>query len=139
MEKTILIVDDEKEAHELIKLHLMNLNVKIYSAYNGAEGIRLYKELMISGKKPDLVIIDLNLSGSKKLRDVIKQIRGEKIDGVKTTKEILRMDANANIIGFTAYANLEWGKKLKEAGAKEVYWKKMGFEDFVKKIIQILM
>ncbi|HEC88399.1 MAG TPA: response regulator, partial [Thermoplasmata archaeon] len=61
--KIILVIDDEKEIPELIKLYLSDLNVEIYSAYDGVEGVKLYKELMMKKKKPDLVVMDLNLSG----------------------------------------------------------------------------
>jgi len=94
--------------------------------------------LMERGKKPDLVIMDLNLSGSKKIEDIVKQMNGEEMDGVKTTQKIINIDPDANIIGFTAFADLEWGQKLKEIGAKEVLSRSVGFEEFAKKVEEIL-
>ena len=67
---------------------------------------------MGEGKKPDLVIMGLNLSGSKEIEDVIRQMKGEEMDGVEATQKIIDIDPDANIIGFTAFADLEWGKKL---------------------------
>ena len=138
MKKSILIVDDEKEMHELIVEYLSPLNIEIYHAYNGEEGVRLYKELMEKGRKPDLVIMDLNLSGSRKLSDMIKQFKGEEMDGVKATQEIMKIDSKANIVGFTAYAHLEWGKRLKEIGAREVFGREIGFDGFTKKVANFL-
>ncbi|KAA0001307.1 MAG: response regulator [Thermoplasmata archaeon] len=138
MKKLILVVDDEKEIHELIVEYLSPLNAEIYHAYNGKEGVELYKELMVKGRKPDLVIMDLNLSGSRKLTDMIKQFKGEEMDGVKTAQEIMKIDPQANIVGFTAYAHLEWGERLKETGAKEVFGREIGFDGFAKKIASFL-
>lgn len=105
--KVILVVDDEKEIHELIKEYLSHLSVEIYSAFNGKEGIEMYRELRAKGRKPDIVIMDLNLSGSNKFEDLIRQMRGDEIDGVKAAKEIKKIDPDANVIGFTAYAHLK--------------------------------
>ena len=74
----------------------------------------------------------------KKLKDLIKQIRGIKMDGIRTAREILRIDRNANIIGLTAYADSEWGRRLLEVGAKEIFDKKEGFEKFVKRVRELL-
>jgi len=93
---------------------------------------------MGEGKKPDLVIMGLNLSGSKKIEDVIRQMKGEEMDGVEATQKIIDIDPDANIIGFTAFADLEWGKKLREVGAKDVVSRSVGFEEFVKKVEEIL-
>lgn len=136
-EKVILIVDDE-EAHELIKEYLVRLNVEIYSAFNGKEEIEMYRELKAKGRKPDIVIMDLNLSGSKRSEDLIRQMRGDEIDGVKATKEIKKIDPDANVIGFTAYAHLEWREMLKKMGAKEVFGRDIGFDGFAKKIESVL-
>ena len=48
--KVILIVDDEKEIHELLSEYLAPLNVEIYSAYNGRQGVELYRNLVVQGK-----------------------------------------------------------------------------------------
>lgn len=132
-EKVVLVVDDEPEIQELIKTYLPSARFEVYSAYSGEEGIEKYEDLMERGKKPDLVIMDLNLSGSKKIEDIVKQMNGEEMDGVKTTQKIINIDPDANIIGFTAFADLEWGQKLKEIGAKEVLSRSVGFEEFAKK------
>ena len=137
-EKVVLVVDDEPEIQELIKTYLPSARFEVYSAYSGEEGIEKYEDLMERGKKPDLVIMDLNLSGSKKIEDIVKQMKGEEMDGVKTTQKIINIDPDANIIGFTAFADLEWGQKLKEIGAKEVLSRSVGFEEFAKKVEEIL-
>ena len=138
MKKIILVVDDEKEVHELIRAYLAHLNVEICSAYNGEEGVRLYKDLMAKGRKPDLVVMDLNLSGTRRREDMIKQMKGEQMDGVKATEEIMNIDSNANVIGFTAFAHLDWGKKLRAIGVKNVFGREIGFDGFAKVVTKII-
>lgn len=136
--KTILVVDDEQDVHHLIKEYLAPLDVIIYSAYTGEQGVEQYKELVIRGQKPDLVVMDLNLSGSISREELLKQMNGEEMDGVETSKEILKIDKHALIIGFTAYANLNWGERLKKIGAKEVYSRGLGFQGFANKVSELL-
>ena len=136
--KIVLIVDDEPEIHELLKAYLSPLNLEIYSAHNGEEGVRIYRELLKKGKKPNLVVMDLNLSGTGRLEDMKKQMEGIEMDGVRATMEIFKMDRKANVIGFTAYAHLEWGKKLKKIGAREVFGREIGFDGFAERIESIL-
>ena len=83
--------------------------------------------------------MDLNLSGSKKFEDVEKQLKGEQMDGVKTTQIIKSIDSNANVIGFTAYAHLEWGDRLRQAGVKYVFGREIGFDGFAEKVSKILL
>ena len=136
--KILLLVDDEPEVQQLVKAYLSPLKAEIYSAYDGEEGVKLYKELMEKGKRPDLVVMDLNLSGSKRDEDLIKQMRGEEMDGVRTTEEIMKMDPTAKIIGFTAYADLEWAERLKTCGVREVLGRGVGFDGFAKRVGEIL-
>jgi len=119
----VLVVEDEEPIQELIKEYLYPLNVEIYQAFSGEEGVTLYRELLDKKKRPDVVVMDLKLPG---------------IDGVETTKRIMAMDPKANVYGFTAYFGTEWSKELKEAGAKGVIARPVGFEgfrDIVKRIL----
>ncbi|MCD6482066.1 MAG: response regulator [Thermoplasmata archaeon] len=136
--KIVLIVDDEPEIHELLKAYLSPLNLEIYSAYTGDQGVEIYRKLLRNGKKPHLVVMDLNLSGSERLEDMHRQMKGIDMDGVRATMEIFKIDRNANVIGFSAYAHLEWGKKLKEIGAMEVVGREVGFDGFAQKVSSIL-
>jgi len=122
--KKILVIDDEEAIQELIQIYLSELDVKIYPALTGEEGLEKYAELMKEGNAPDLVIMNLKLPG---------------MDGVETTKRIMEMDPSALIYGFTASFNTEWAEELKEAGAKDVIPRIVGFTAFreiVKKILE---
>jgi len=138
MKKIILIVDDEKEIHELIEEYLSSIDAEFYHAYNGREAVKIYEKLLNQNKRPDIVIMDLNLSGSIAMSELMKQFKGEDIDGVEASKEIMKMDASATIVGFTAYAHLEWGKRLREIGAKAVFGREIGFDGFAEKVASML-
>lgn len=134
----MLVVDDEKEIHELIKAYLPSSTFEIYSATSGEEGVALYKKLMEAHKRPDLVVMDLNLSGSRKFEDAKKHMEGCGMDGVKTTERILELDPEADVVGFTAYAHLEWGRRLKALGVREIFGREIGFDGFAKKVMESL-
>ncbi len=127
--KVILVVDDDPDIQDLISHYLSVLDVEIHPALTGEEGVKEYKELMEKGKKPDIVVMDLNLI----------QLHKGKIDGIETTKRLLKIDPNADIYGFTAYFNTRWSRDLAKAGAKGVIARTVGFKDFrdiVKKILE---
>ncbi len=120
----ILIVDDEEEIQKLIQIYFSELDVKIYPALTGEGGLEKYAELMKEGNAPDLVIMNLKLPG---------------MDGVETTKRIMKMDSSALIYGFTASFNTDWAEELKREGAKDVIPRTVGFATFreiVKKILE---
>jgi DNA-binding response OmpR family regulator len=58
-EKVILVVDDEKEVCNVIKVGLRQLGrYKIVVAHNGKDGLRQAKRV-----NPDLVLLDVNMPG----------------------------------------------------------------------------
>ena len=120
MNKSILVVDDDPDIQELIQAYLSELDVEIYAALTGEEGVEKYEELIRKGKKPDIVVMDLNLT----------ELGKGKIDGVETTKRIMKIDPDANVYGFTAYFGTEWSKELEKAGAKGIIARPVGFAGF---------
>jgi len=128
--KIVLVIDDEETMQDLIRRNLSRLDmpISIYSALSGEEGVERYQTLMDRGTKPDLVIMDLNLTQWGK---------GE-IDGVEATKRILKMDPNANIYGYTAWFATRWAKSLEDAGAKKVIERTILPSEFRKMVEEIL-
>jgi len=111
MKKIILVIDDEESIQELIAIYLSPLNVDIYPAYTGEDGVKLYESLLAQGKRPDAVIMDLKLPG---------------INGIEAIKRIKKIDPDAVIYGFTAFTN-SWAREMIRAGAKKVIPRSMGF------------
>lgn len=96
---TILIVDDNEKLRSIFRILLKEFET--IEAKNGLEAIELYKKYA-----PDIVLMDILMP---------------EMDGIKATKEILKIDANAKIAAITAYSSK--AKDILEAGAKEVLTK----------------
>jgi DNA-binding response OmpR family regulator len=58
MEKTILVIEDDKFLRDLISKKLLKENYNVVEAVDGEEGLKKIKEI-----KPDLVLLDLILPG----------------------------------------------------------------------------
>lgn len=123
MNNSMLVVDDEEAIQELIQIYLSEMDVKIYPALTGEEGLEKYAELMNEGNAPDMVIMNLKLPG---------------MDGVETTRKIMKMNPSALIYGFTASFDTDWADELKKAGAKDVIPKIVGFGALRKIVKEIL-
>lgn len=135
--KHALVVDDDPEIQGLIRTYLPEY-FEIHAAYVGEEAVELYRTLTEQEQRPDVVVMDLNLSGTKNDADLMRQMDGDEMDGVQTAKRILTIDPDANIVGFTAFADMEWGDRLKETGALQVFSRDIGFDTFSQKIQQIV-
>ncbi|MCD6480913.1 MAG: response regulator [Thermoplasmata archaeon] len=135
MSRKIMIVDDEEDIHALLKSQLEKVvEAEIISCLSGEEAIEKYQELMDKGERPDLVVMDLNLSGRESLDEIDMHREGldRKMDGVRTTEKILEMDSNAMIWGYTAWFDTDWAEKLKEEGATKVVARTMPFKEFAR-------
>lgn len=80
---TILYVEDEKESVELIESLLKNKIKTIFVAYDGIEGLELYKK-----HRPDIVISDIQMPH---------------MSGIEMAKEIKKLSPKQNIIFITAF------------------------------------
>ncbi|EIJ79254.1 putative two-component response regulator [Bacillus methanolicus PB1] len=72
MDKTLLIVDDEPEIVELLRLYLENEGYKIQEAYDGAQAL----DIITKNQNIDLVLVDLmmpNIDGFQ----LIKKLRND--------------------------------------------------------------
>jgi CheY-like chemotaxis protein len=108
----ILLIEDDPAIQELLDMYFTSLNVKLYRAQGGLEGVQRYRELHAAGKRPDLVIMDIKLPA---------------INGIEATKKIKEIDDTAVIYGFTAFASVK-GKELRQAGAQKVIPRTHGFK-----------
>jgi len=79
--KRVLVVDDDKNTVELVKLYLNRDGYRVLTAYDGIEALRIARE-----KHPDLIVLDLMLPG---------------IDGLEVCRT-LRTESDVPIIMLTA-------------------------------------
>ncbi|MBP1938482.1 response regulator [Paenibacillus sediminis] len=95
----VLIVDD----HEMVRIGLAAVlgteeDIEVVGeASNGADGIRLAGEY-----KPDVVLMDLVMEG---------------IDGIETTRQLLKLQPSSKVIVLTSYLDDEKMYPVIEAGA----------------------
>jgi two-component system OmpR family response regulator len=69
--KTVLIVEDDPIVAQLIRLYLVRDGHDVIAAGDGIEGLRLARE-----RRPDLIILDLNLPGMDGM-EVCRRVRAE--------------------------------------------------------------
>jgi two-component system alkaline phosphatase synthesis response regulator PhoP len=81
IEKTALVVEDDKSVSQLIRLYLAQAGYKVISAEDGLVGLRMALE-----DTPDIVLLDLNLPG---------------MDGIEVCRNV-RKDSEVPIIMVTA-------------------------------------
>ena len=93
----ILLLEDEKDTVEIIKLYLEKDGYIVDVAYDGLEGLRSYREL-----KPDLIVIDVMLPGLDGM-EVCRLIRGE--SWVPIIMLTARVEEPDRISGLTAGAD----------------------------------
>jgi len=120
MAKRILIVDDEVQLVEMVKMRLAAAGYETISAYDGQEGFDKAKKY-----KPDLIILDLMLP---------------KMDGYKVCG-LLKNDARYSkipIIMFTARVQEEDVRLGKDLGAEEYVTKPFDPKILLSKIKELL-
>lgn len=110
----ILIVDDNEKIRLVFRTLLKEFD--IYEASNGKECIDVYKY-----HKPDLVLMDILMP---------------EMDGINTTKELLKIDPDAKIVAISAYS--EHAEEILKAGAREVLSKPLGRVILLEKVIEHL-
>ncbi len=89
----VLIVEDDVALREVLRIMLGDFEV--IEADNGEDAVRIYEK-----ERPDIVFMDIVLP---------------KKDGIEATKEILKIDPNAKIVGITAFESK--GEEILKAGA----------------------
>jgi len=120
MSKKILIIDDEPQLVELLKIRLEANDYEVLVAADGQEGLKAARS-----KKPDLIILDLMLP---------------KVDGF-TVCRMLKFDEkykNIPIIMFTARAQDSDKRLGKEVGADDYVTKPFDPQVLLDKISKLL-
>ena len=117
---SILIVDDEKDIVDALKIYLSNSDYRLYEAYTGKDAIEIFRNNEI-----DLILMDIMMPV---------------MDGIAATKAIRAMDrADAKtipIIAMTANAFEEDAKRCLAAGMTAHLAKPFQIEDVEKTIVE---
>lgn len=103
MQRTVLIVDDEKSIVDILKFNLEASGFKTICAYNGREGLRLARE-----NNPDLILLDIMLPY---------------IDGFEVCKTLRGEGSNIPIIMITA----------REEENDKIFGLELGADDYITK------
>jgi CheY-like chemotaxis protein len=71
----ILIIDDDPDLVEVMRLTLEHKDYQVFSAANGAEGLEMVKEI-----EPDLIILDVMMDYTTEGFQISLQLRGPEPD-----------------------------------------------------------
>ena len=107
MNKTILIVDDEKDLCTILSDALSQDHYRVVSAFNGKMGLQLAKK-----EKPDLILLDIKMPG---------------MDGLEVLRKIKKMKKEIVVIMFTGYGTLETAREAMKLGAYDYVTKPVDF------------
>ena len=119
MRTGILIVDDAAFMRMMLTDILVENGYEVVGeAKSGKEAIRLYAEL-----RPDLVTMDVLMPG---------------VNGIETTREIIKIDPEAKILAVSALGQEALVKEAIEAGAKGFVIKPFKPETVMKEVERIL-
>ncbi len=117
----ILIVEDDKELREMLKISLLRNNYSVLEAENGKDAIVHFKPLLT-----DLVVTDLIMPDEDGLKVVIK------LKELKPSIKIIAISGGGKV-GPGSYLNL-----AKALGADAIYSKPFSINDLVVKIEELL-
>jgi CheY-like chemotaxis protein len=117
----VLIVEDDKELREMLKMSLLRRNYTVLEAENGKAAITHFKPLLT-----DLVITDLIMPEEDGLKVVIK------LRELKPSIKIIAISGGGKV-GPGSYLNL-----AKALGADAIYSKPFSINDLISKIEQLL-
>lgn len=113
MSKSILIIEDDKDISKVLKDQLRMDAFYVFCAENAEEGMNFFKE-----KKPDLIILDLNLPD---------------IDGIKFAQNIRKI-SQIPIIMLTARDSLSDKIRGLECGADDYITKPFEYLELIARI-----
>jgi CheY-like chemotaxis protein len=117
----VLIVEDDKELREMLKLSLLRRGITVLEAENGKDAIVHFKPLLT-----DLVVTDLIMPEEDGLKVVIK------LKELKPSIKIIAISGGGKV-GPGSYLNL-----AKALGADAIYSKPFSVNDLISKIEQLL-
>ena len=116
--KKILVVDDEVDFIEVIKLRLESNDYEVITAYNGEDALKRIKEEEITA-----VLLDILMPG---------------IDGLEVLKRIRKVDENLPVYMITAFSTEERFKAANRLGASGFIVKTDDLDKQIKSITSVI-
>ncbi len=116
--RQILVVDDEKNMREILKILLEDNGYTVITAENGEQAIRFIDEDMII----DLIISDLKMDG---------------IDGIGILRHIQKSEKKIPLVLITAYGSIEAAVEAMKMGAYDFITKPFNKDVLIKIINRI--
>lgn len=101
---TILVMDDEKMIRDIAGVMIKALGHRVELALNGEEAIDKYREALSSGRRFDIVILDLTIRGS--------------MGGEETMLRLLEIDPDVKAIVSSGYADSSTISEYTKCGFK---------------------
>lgn len=117
LERSILVVDDDRKTVDLVRLYMENEGYQVYSAHDGKSALETARRI-----KPDLIVLDLMLP---------------RIDGLEICR-ILRADSGVPIIMLTARTTEEDKLTGLELGADDYLTKPFSPRELVARTKAVL-
>ncbi|WOF15566.1 response regulator [Methanoplanus sp. FWC-SCC4] len=74
-DKKILLMDDEAPIIDILSVFLGRLDFEVYSAGNGTEALRIFKEEYEKGNKFSLSILDVSVPGDLGAKELIGPLK----------------------------------------------------------------
>ena len=118
----ILIIEDEEDIRDILKLQLESANYQVIEASNGEEGIELMK------KGSNLLQVGL----------IITDIRMPKVNGVEAIEYIKANAPSIPIMVVTGYPDAELAVELLQKGVKDYLVKPIEKDKLLSKVAAIL-
>ena len=87
MEKTILLVDDERDIREVLNLSLSDMGYQVYEAENGDQALGIFKEVL-----PAIVLTDIKMPG---------------MDGIELLEKVKHENPEAEVIMITGHGDMD--------------------------------
>ena len=107
---------------ELFRVQQIN-SIEIYHEETPEGGMRKYEELLMSNRKPNLVLLDYRFGG--------------KVNGGNVAKWIIELDKSANIYVFTFYPTLDIIEEMAKIGVSNFLSKLDSSEVLIGELIEI--
>jgi signal transduction histidine kinase len=99
MDKTILLVDDEKDIRDVLCLPLSDLGYDVLQAENGEQALRLFE-----CRQPAMILTDIKMPG---------------MDGIELLQKVKHVNPEAEVIMITGHGDMELAVKSLKSDATD--------------------